>query len=340
MNRLIFLLGLLLLQFPAYSQTAPAPLFRDPVYDGAADPMVIWNHQEKSWWMLYTGRRANQDGADVAYCYGSRIGVASTADHGATWVFRGYLDLDFENGMNTFWAPDVIYYNGNYHMFVVYIQGAYNHWGGDAHIVHYTSPDMWNWTYKGPLTLTSNSVIDATLFQMKNGKFRIWFKDQTRGSVTMTAESEDLEHWVCNEKPAIGGDAHEGPNVFEFQGYYWMITDEWKGLRVYRSSDLEHWEKQGLILDTPSTRPEDTPQGAHADVQVVGDQAYIFYFTHPGRKFHTEGELDSDGVLPYSLRRSSIQVAELKVVNGMLSCNRDEPFKFYLPSLPLASKNE
>ena len=26
-----------------------APLFRDPVYDGAADPAVIWNPMEKSY---------------------------------------------------------------------------------------------------------------------------------------------------------------------------------------------------------------------------------------------------------------------------------------------------
>ena len=24
-------------------QTAPAPLYRDPVYDGVADPVVVWN---------------------------------------------------------------------------------------------------------------------------------------------------------------------------------------------------------------------------------------------------------------------------------------------------------
>ena len=317
----------------ALPQTAPAPLFRDPIYDGAADPMVIWNNNEKSWWMLYTGRRANQDAADVAYCYGTRVGVASSSDHGLTWVFRGYLDLEFENGMNTFWAPDVIYFRGVYHMFVTYIRGAYSHWGGEARIIHYTSADMWSWKYEGPLELTSKSVIDATLLRMNDGKFRIWYKDQERGSVTMTALSEDLKNWVCDDKPAIGGDGHEGPNAFRFMGFYWMITDEWRGLRVYRSSDLTTWEKQNLILDSPSEREDDTPQGAHADVEVLGDKAYIFYFTHPGRSFHTEGEPGEDGVLQYSLRRSSIQVAELKVIDGVLICNRSEPFNFFLPDL-------
>lgn len=29
-------------------QTVPKPLYRDPVYDGAADPVVIWNKAEKN----------------------------------------------------------------------------------------------------------------------------------------------------------------------------------------------------------------------------------------------------------------------------------------------------
>ncbi|MBE0698764.1 MAG: glycosyl hydrolase, partial [Anaerolineaceae bacterium] len=41
---------------------APAPLFRDPIYDGAADPTIIWNREEKSWWLLYTNRRATAEG--------------------------------------------------------------------------------------------------------------------------------------------------------------------------------------------------------------------------------------------------------------------------------------
>lgn len=43
-------------------------------------------------------------------------------------------------------------------------------------------------------------------------------------------------------------------------------------------------------------------------------------------------QLDKNGVLPYSLRRSSIQVAELKLVDGKLICKRDEDFDFFLPA--------
>ncbi len=60
----------------AQNTTAPDPLFRDPVYDGAADPVVFWNHIEKEWWMFYTQRRANENTADVAFCFGNSIDIA------------------------------------------------------------------------------------------------------------------------------------------------------------------------------------------------------------------------------------------------------------------------
>lgn len=317
---------------------APSPLYRDPMYDGAADPALIWNREENSWWMLYTARRANQEVPDVAYCYGCDIGVASSKDNGKTWVYRGALNLNIEPGRNTFWAPDVLYYQGKYHLFVAYIQGAYSHWGGEKRLAHYTSTNLWDWNFYGFIQIDSPSVIDATLCQMPGGKWRIWYKDESRGSVTMTAESEDLFSWEIEKNPAIGGAGHEGPKVFRFQDSYWMLTDEWHGMRVYRSKDCKTWEKQGLILDGPSKRTDDTPSGAHGDVLVVKDRegkvekAYVFYFTHPGREKHTAGKLDQNGVLPYAQRRSSIQVAELKFVDGKLTCNREEDFDFFLPN--------
>jgi hypothetical protein len=48
-------------QPPAVRRPAAAPLFRDPVHDGAADPTLVWNRQEQCWWMLYTNRRADAD---------------------------------------------------------------------------------------------------------------------------------------------------------------------------------------------------------------------------------------------------------------------------------------
>ncbi|WP_423147198.1 glycosyl hydrolase [Rubrolithibacter danxiaensis] len=310
---------------------APAPMFRDPITDGAADPVVVWNRKEKNWWMLYTQRRANSETADVAYCYGNAIGIASTDDNGKSWVYRGTLNLEFENGQNTFWAPDVVFYKGKYHMFVAYIPGVRNHWSGKARMVHYTSKDMWHWKLQGFPVLPYENVIDATLLQTPAGKWRMWYKGPQ--SNTMMAESADLKNWKGGKEPVIGGKPHEGPKAFVFAGSYWMLTDEWAGMRVYKSTDLTNWEKQGMILDKPSKRPDDKPSGAHGDVVVVGDKAYVFYFTHPGRKTHFAATLNETGNYPYEERRSSIQVAELKLKDGTLVCERDRPFDFWLPAL-------
>jgi len=312
---------------------ASAPLYRDPVYDGAADPVIVWNRNEKNWWMFYSARRANMPTYDVSAYFGTQIGAATSTDHGKSWTFKGYLDLEFENGMNTFWAPDIIFHDGLYHMFVVYIKGVRNHWGGNMHIVHFTSKDLWDWKYDQSLQLSSDRVIDATIFKKPDGKFRLWYKDESRGSVTMMSESADLKNWETSKAPAIGGKAHEGPKVFRFRNYYWMLTDEWQGMRIYRSTDLEKWEKQGLILDKPGNREDDKPSGAHGDVVVVSDKAYVFYFTHPGRNNHHTIKPDPDGQLFYKNHRTTIQVAPLEFIDGTLQANRDKPFDFYLPDL-------
>lgn len=308
-----------------------APLFRDPITDGAADPCVLYNPIEKAWWMLYTQRRANVETADVAYCYGNEIGIAYSEDNGKSWRYRGNLNLDFERGQNTFWAPDVVLHNGVYHMFVSYIRGVANHWSGSATMMHYTSTNLWDWTFEGPAKLPKDNVIDATLIQLPNGIWRMWYKWDSK---SLFADSKDLFTWTGDAAPAVSDTPHEGAKAFKFEGSYWLITDEWRGMAVYRSDDLLKWTKQSdRILETPSTRKDDYPSGSHGDVVVVGDKAYIFYFTHPGRRFHTKDYHDNNGNIPYEMRRSSIQVAELELVNGELIVkDRDKPFGIYLPN--------
>lgn len=329
---LLFICNCLCLELAA--QTAPAPLFRDPITDGAADPVLIWNRHEKNWWMLYTQRRANAETENVAYCYGNAIGIASSDDNGSSWVYRGTLDLKIDEGHNTFWAPDIVYHKGRYHLFVAYIKGVRTNWGGQAHIVHFTSKDLWKWKYEGMPDLNTKNAIDATLFMDDEGLWRMWYKDETRGAITMLAKSKDLKKWVTSEDPAVGGRAHEGAKVFRYGEYYWMLTDEWQGMRVYRSTDLNNWERQGFILDKPGKRRDDKPQGAHGDVVVFGDKAYVIYFTHPEREQHTKHPFDHDrNMMDFKYRRSSIQVAPLSIENGTLVAPRDEAFDFYLPNM-------
>jgi hypothetical protein len=99
-----------------------------------------------------------------------------------------------------------------------------------------------------------------------------------------------------------------------------MITDIWQGLAVYRSDDSLVWIRQSVnLLAEPGSGPDDGVKGGHADVVVSGNRAFLFYFTHPGRKGKNEKR---DGL---DQRRSSIQVAEIEWRDGRLTCERDRP---------------
>jgi sucrose-6-phosphate hydrolase SacC (GH32 family) len=301
------------------------PLYRDPMYDGATDPVVIWNRQAQEWWMVYTSRRATAEGLGVTWVHGTDLGVASSRDGGESWVYRGTLQgLEIEWGRNTFWAPEIIWHDGLYHMYVSYIQGVPDRWEGHARrILHYTSPDLLNWTYRSTLKLSSDRIIDACVYQLPDGRFRMWYKDEDNRSFTYAADSDNLYDWQV-VGPVLTHRGHEGPNVFRFKGHYWMIIDEWQGQGVFRSDDLNQWERNGTILDQPGTREDDGSIGFHADVVVQDDEAYIFYFTHPGR-----GEANSSES-SYAKRRSAIQAAKLDVVDDVLVCDRDQPFTLSL----------
>lgn len=318
---------------------AQAPLFRDPVHDGAADPMVIYNEQEKAWYMFYTNRRANVDTQGTNWCYGTKIGVATSMDNGKNWDYVGTLDLEFERGMNTFWAPHVVYDKGVYHLFVTYVRGVHESWSGIGKIAHYTSRNMWNWKFRDLIPLAGEDpLLDATVFRKPDGKWGMWYKNSRIG-YTVEAVSDDLFHWTNVPSVTISDIPHEAPFVFRYKDYYWMLVDQWNGFGVYRSDDAEKWEKQNVILGIKGVRKDDNVRASHPGVVVAGERAYVFYFTHPG--WEKEGgwgdesdKLDAAGVLPYIYRRSSIQVAELKVDRkGMMTCDRNAPFDFYLPGV-------
>ena len=307
--------------------TTAAPLFRDPIYDGAADPTIIWNHTEQAWWLLYTNRRATAEGVGVGWVHGTDIGVASSKD-GKDWLYRGTLNgLEFEPGRNTFWAPEVLWHEGVYHMYVSYVRGVPTHWGYGREIVHLTSSNLWDWTFQSILPLSSPRVIDACVFRLPGGLWRMWYKDEDHNSFTYAADSDDLYHWTVVGS-VITDCAHEGPNVFQWRGAYWMITDPWHGLGVYRSADCLSWQRQADILDVGGTRQDDGAIGHHADVLVQGDEAIIFYFTHP----EVVGMAAEDVVWTYAMRRTSLQAARLDLRAGLLVCDRDQPFELDLPA--------
>src|SRR6478672_12493280 len=132
-----------------------APIFADPILDGAADPTVIHRRGTNEWWMFYTNRRATFEGPGVQWVHGSPIGVAISTDGGLSWHYRGTVDgLDdpADPGLNTHWAPEVIWAEGEYHMFLSYIAGTPQQWAGhERHIVHFVSDDLTKWRRIGPL---------------------------------------------------------------------------------------------------------------------------------------------------------------------------------------------
>jgi hypothetical protein len=307
-------------------QQAAKPLFRDPVFDGAADPVVVWNPGLRRFWMFYTNRRASARGlSGVAWVHGTRIGIAESADLGATWQYAGTADIELPPEIAgdepTHWAPDVFTApDGTHHMFLTVVPGVFEDWQHPRRIVHLTSSDLRTWRGARPLTLASDRVIDAAILRLPDGNWRLFYNNERDRKSIYFADSRDLVTWTDRGK-AVGDQGGEGPKVFRWRGAYWMITDVWQGLAVYRSADAFTWTRQDgeNLLAKPGRGQDDGVKGGHADVVVSGERAYLFYFTHPGR---TDPRSATDG---YEQRRSSIQVVELAEQNGRLNCDRDAP---------------
>jgi sucrose-6-phosphate hydrolase SacC (GH32 family) len=317
----IIVISLLFIQSIGNAQVKK-PLYRDPSYDGAADPVVVWNKSEKKWFMYYTNRRAKADGLDgVSWVHGTRIGIAESQD-GINWIYRDTCDIQYRLTDYTHWAPDVIENKGIYHMYLTYVPGVFKEWQHPRYIVHLTSNNGISWKFESKLDLSSERCIDACVFPLPNGSWRMYYNNEVDNKSIYYADSPDLYHWTDSNKKVVGDIACEGPKVFEWQSKYWMVVDSWQGLNVYQSNDLTYWKKQEKpILKDPGKGKDDGVMGGHPDVVVSENRAYIFYFTHPGRTNVNKG------VDNYETRRSSIQLAELEYQNGEIVCNRDKVLK-------------
>jgi len=254
--------------------------------------VLCFNAETKKWFMYYTARRATAtDARGVEWVHGSNIGMAESSDGGATWTYKGTADIRYGKDEHpddyTYWAPEVIWAKGTYHMFLSFVPGIFNDWKHPREIVHLTSKDGVKWESIGPIDLKSDRVIDACVIQLPSGAWRMWYKDE-RGKKTIAyADSPDLMTWKARGN-AVTDYNGEGPKVMNWKGKYWLISDCWRnGQRVWTSDDCLHWTLQdGLLI------------GSHGDAVVSGDRAWWFYF---GRG-----------------RRTQIDVVELSVVNGRL----------------------
>jgi hypothetical protein len=306
-------------EFGKKGKISSKPLFRDPVYDGAADPVVIWNQKEKKWFMFYTNRRANVKGLDgVTWVHGTRIGIAESSDGGAAWQYLDTCNIPYPF-TETHWAPEVIEYMGIYHMYLSYVPGIFMNWDHPRHIIHLTSEDLINWKYESTLKLASDKVIDACIIRLPDGNWRMWYNNEVDAKSIYYADSKDLYNWEDKGK-AVGDQMGEGPKVFHWKDKFWMLTDVWDGLAVYESEDLTSWKRiPGNLLKVPGKGKDDAVIGRHPDVVVNNGKAYLFYFTHPGQV----DSIPKDNL--YEKRRSSIQVVELEYKHDRITCDRDKP---------------
>jgi hypothetical protein len=200
-------------------------------------------------------------------------------------------------------------------MYLTEIDGVPDRWPGFArHIVEYRSPDLRTWTRRGALALSSDRVIDAGVARTADGRWRLWYKDEAAESVTMVAVSDDLEHWRLGGT-AIGGRAHEGPSVFELDGAWWMIVDEWRGMAVYRSPDALEWVRQGGADAVILGRGEVAGPGFghHGAAVRDGDDVWFYYFGHPSRAYVPDADTDA-----VDDRRCAVYRARLVVEGGDL----------------------
>jgi hypothetical protein len=277
---------------------APRPLYRDPVYNAPTDPVLCYNAENRRWLMYYTARRGNLSPAQapgVSWVHGTEIGVAESTDGGATWKYLGIAGIDYgrdnKDGF-TYWAPEVIWNEGIYHMFLTYVPGIFNEWHHPRQIVHLTSRDGLHWDSLGPIDLHSDRVIDPCVIRLPGGGWRMWYKDENGGTrMLFHADSPDLKNWTPKGR-AITDFNGEGPKVIHWHGRYWFIADcGANGMRVWSSDDCEHWSLQQEPLI-----------GAHGDAVVSGDRAWWFYFTNR----------------PNHERTTAIDVVELHVADGRL----------------------
>lgn len=318
---------------------APKPLYRDPVFDGAADPTIIFNPTEQKWIMFYTNRRANVVGlTNVTWVHGTPIAMAESVD-GANWSYAGTVnfpgDIPNTQGTATYWAPSVVEDKGTYHMYVTIVPGIFDDWNHPRTIVHITSLDLKHWKYQSTLPLVNDKVIDPCVLRLPDGTWRMWYNNEPAGKKTFYAESKDLYHWVDKGSAHLPDDRGEAPFAFFWQGHYWLINDLLgnAGLGVYRSDDALNWTRQKEhLLDVPGTGKDDQNGGHHPEVIVSGDRAFLYYFVHPG----VGAESVYSEAPNLDVKRSSIQVVELMYAGAWLTADRNAPA--YVNLRPASSK--
>lgn len=307
---------------------APKPLYDNPDYHGACDPEVIWNTQTREWWIFYTARRATRG---IDSYVGTPIGVIASPNL-RDWRSLGYVSLDDRPGGPdlpvTYWAPALIRHGDTYHLFLTYKDNATPPWGGPGVLRHYAAPaaDLLNgWKLVASPAFGPAGAADATLIRIGD-TFRACYRAGDNG--IHWSASKDLLTWqdqgpVAGEVNAAGPSRsfgrQDGPCIFSFGGSYWLLTDPQVGLAVYQSADALTWRYQGRILEQPGTGPQDATIARHPTVALAAGRAFLIYHTEPHRLFPAP-PLEQRAP---AQKIACLQIAELRITSGQLTCARD-----------------
>ncbi len=194
---------------------------------------------------------------------------------------------------------------------------------------HYVAPlddPIDGWKLADVPKFNQPDPIDVSLLKV-GGKYRAYYR-VGRGGGTQWAMSSDLTNWEnqgkcrggVNALPEERGSGYqEAPYVFRWQNRFWMLTDPHEGLAVFHSPDGITWTQQDRILREPGEGRADATLARHPSVAVLGDRTFIFYHTEPNRPYPTP---PAEQRTPRQ-KISFLQIAELKVEEGKLVCDRD-----------------
>ena len=291
-------------------KVAPKPLYRDPLSTAPRTRHRLHGSYGR-WYMLYTNRRANAQATQGGVGYGTRIGIAESLDAGVTWKYIGEADIELPaefGGPKPRWAPDVVRDDMGCSTCSSRPFRAFSRTGTIRGASCISPARTCASGASEAVKLATDRAIDASVFRLPSGDWRMFYNNETDNKAIWYADSADLENWTDRGK-LITDQAGEGPKAFQWRGKWWLITDVWHGLAVYSSDDGLKWTRQANnLLESPGKGADDQVKGAHADVVVAGDRAWLFYFTHPDQA-----------------RRSSIQVVELQEDGVMLKADRDSP---------------